>query len=56
MSDDLTEEDFAALAAASFRMLDEEEMNRRPNHVHLRNHIVDVVPEIRPGRVQGRFS
>ena len=25
MSDDLTEEDFAALAAASFRVLDEEE-------------------------------
>jgi len=29
MSDDLTEEDFAALAAASFRALDEEEDSRR---------------------------
>ncbi len=29
MSEDLTEEDFAALAAASFRVLDEEEDARR---------------------------
>jgi hypothetical protein len=29
MSEDLTEEDFAALAAASFRALDEEENARR---------------------------
>ena len=29
MSDDLTDEDFAALAAASFRALDEEENARR---------------------------
>ncbi len=29
MSEDLTEEDFAALAAASFRALDEEEDARR---------------------------
>ena len=28
MSDDLTDEDFAALAAASFRALDEEELPR----------------------------
>jgi hypothetical protein len=29
MSDDLTDDDFAALAAASFRALDEEERRRR---------------------------
>ena len=29
MSDDLTDDDFAALAAASFRALDEEEKARR---------------------------
>lgn len=29
MSEDLTDEDFAALAAASFRSLDEEEESRR---------------------------
>ena len=29
MSDDLTDDDFAALAAASFRQLDEEEADRR---------------------------
>jgi hypothetical protein len=29
MSDDLTDDDFAALAAASFRTLDEEEGDRR---------------------------
>ncbi len=29
MSDDLTDDDFAALAAASFRALDEEENNPR---------------------------
>ena len=29
MSDDLTDDDFAALAAASFRVLDEEEDARR---------------------------
>lgn len=29
MSDDLTDDDFAALAAASFRVLDEEEDSRR---------------------------
>jgi hypothetical protein len=29
MTDDLTDDDFAALAAASFRALDEEEDSRR---------------------------